>query len=671
MSMSTSIPSIPIIDDSPLPRRPRGGRNRPKPAEKDETPHDTPEQKTPPPLPEPSATETIDGTAAALDHLPQTTDLDGPQPLQYSLGKRKRRPSPVIVQEVCYTHPYFARPISISSDLSPTPENAIDANAVLPPDVRQLLKAMGYSHLFPVQSTVIPILMNSCSAASPCRLRDILVSAPTGSGKTLSYAIPLVQALQSPSIIRIRALVVLPTRDLAAQVRQVFTTLAKGTGIKIGFAAGAVSFSAEQASLVNHDEAELENEHNGSSKVDILVATPGRLVDHLRMTPGFTLRHLRYLVIDEADKLLGCAYQGWVSAVLNAVQPDNDTLHNNSCTTSDKDWTGLGTLGWQLDEFGLPRHRTKVVRRSVLPVKSALPHHAIPLQKLLFSATLTQNPAKLAPLKLYHPVYVAVTAVDASRRDRGNVMVGNTMDLHGDEQGQEANPDIAVVTLDKRYTVPSTLTEHLLVVPDEYSKPLAVIYLLYILKVPSVLMFCTSIDSTHRLATFLNIYADLVKTQNNRQSSTDNADTDTGPVHATMLTSDLPRLERKKVLERFTKGEIQVLVASDLLTRGTDLGPAIKTVISYDVPTNAKTYIHRVGRTARAGASGVAYVFALPNQARHAKILLKEVGRERSFKRDKWDADAVAGVMELYKEALKGLGKAVKGDVNNHSNPVS
>ena len=660
-----------IIDDSPLPRRPRGGRNRPiKTTDANEGLFTAAETKaTIVPDPETSvATSTTEDlvvpSIAAND--------DGLQPLQYNLGKRKRTTSTTKVQQVSYTHPYFAHPITIASDLTPAPENSIESNTDLPDDVKERLTRLGYSHLFPVQSAVLPILIKSSFPTSPSRQRDILVSAPTGSGKTLSYAIPLVQALQSRNMVRIRALVVLPTRDLAAQVRQVFINLTKGTDVRIGLAAGGVSLYAEQASLVSYDEPDMETEISGSSKVDVLIATPGRLVDHIRMTPGFSLHHLRYLVIDEADKLLGSGYQGWVAAVLQAIQPEDAAdgfMNGDTIASCDSvDWTGLGKLGWKLDEFGVPCHQTHVVRHSVLPSKAYFPHHAVPLQKLLFSATLTQNPAKLAALKLYHPVYVAVKPVDDSlKRHPASIVDSVSIDVD-EQQEHDKDPSYTVPAsmIDatvKRFTVPSTLTEHLLVVPDEYSKPLAVIYLLYIMQLPSVLIFCKSIDSTHRLATFLNIYANLVSRQ---QQHANDETTPKRPIRAIMLTSDLPRRERKQVLEQFRKGDIHVLVASDLLTRGTDLGSVIKTVISYDVPASAKTYIHRIGRTARAGAAGSGYVLALPNQARYVKSVLAEVGREGKFKRDKWDAQAVAAIMDLYKEALVGLGHVVHGDAESN-----
>ena len=113
------------------------------------------------------------------------------------------------------------------------------------------------------------------------------MSAPTGSGKTLAYVLPLVQALKSRTVPRIRALVLLPVQELVSQVHHVFRLYCKGTPLRVGKAVGHSVLQKEQASLVAH--------HLGShhSLVDILVATPGRLADHLRMTQGLDLSALR------------------------------------------------------------------------------------------------------------------------------------------------------------------------------------------------------------------------------------------------------------------------------------------------------------------------------------------------------------------------------------------
>ncbi len=244
------------------------------------------------------------------------------------------------------------------------------------------LKADSYEHFFPIQCMVIPDVIESERNAHLRGARDVCCHAPTGSGKTLSFVLPILTALHNESstmsgggargLRRLRALVVLPGRDLAKQVYDVFIRYAKGSQIKIGLAVGGGhkkgDLANERRSLVveTYNEA-MQNRRKvgglfeaassrlrhsfdptslskaldaydgtlkddsgplvfpdvgGRSAVDILVATPGRLMDHLD-TPGFTLQHLKFLVIDEADRLVNQPYQNWVGRVLEASNSSN------------------------------------------------------------------------------------------------------------------------------------------------------------------------------------------------------------------------------------------------------------------------------------------------------------------------------------------------------------
>ena len=157
----------------------------------------------------------------------------------------------------------------------------------------QKLKRMGVSEAFPVQASLVPHLLTHS-------LGDVCVSSPTGSGKTLAYAIPPVHILSSSATPGLRALCVLPTRDLALQVKTVFTDLVRGSNLVV-------------ASLLD-ETPEL--------CADIVVTTPGRLIDYLQQSADFSLRKLRFLVIDEADRLLSQSFQDWVPRVLDALETD-------------------------------------------------------------------------------------------------------------------------------------------------------------------------------------------------------------------------------------------------------------------------------------------------------------------------------------------------------------
>ena len=201
-----------------------------------------------------------------------------------------------------------------------------------------VLKSDNIEYFTPVQRILIPKLLriNTKNGVIP---RDFCVSAPTGSGKTLAYAIPIVQTLmdRSPTNIKLRALVLLPSRELAAQVYRVICRLAKDTDLKIILASGQKSFEEEQKVLsgsFNYDKRGLNNivdnfytnkQYYTSDNVyesdtcDILVCTPGRFLDHIYYTNGFTLKYLRFIVLDEADRLLGNAYHDWVRLLVKST----------------------------------------------------------------------------------------------------------------------------------------------------------------------------------------------------------------------------------------------------------------------------------------------------------------------------------------------------------------
>ncbi|KXS21932.1 DEAD-domain-containing protein [Gonapodya prolifera JEL478] len=276
--------------------------------------------------------------------------------------------------------------------------------------------------LLPIQHATIPLILRHPT-------RSILVSSPTGSGKTLSYVLPILHHLRHRTVPRLRALVVLPTRDLVAQIAAVFQRWARGTDLRVlaasgggggsggmkggdsategpylGFLTARLSqihpslapsadapptlhtraFRSEQRALVRWDHVSSLATYlpswtpdpttappppaSAATPVDILVCTPGRLVDHLKHTPGFTLAHLRWLVADEADRLVEQEFGGWVGEV----------------------------------ERAMAARDRREGQHSVGPV------HFPPLQKMLFSATLTRNPEKIAMLGLVQPLLVQV-----------------------------------------------------------------------------------------------------------------------------------------------------------------------------------------------------------------------------------------------------------------------
>ncbi|GAX23733.1 ATP-dependent RNA helicase DDX51/DBP6 [Fistulifera solaris] len=407
-----------------------------------------------------------------------------------------------------------------------------------------------YERFFAVQAWSILQVLWQFSALQQQLESDICITAPTGSGKTLAYGLPILHSLASrPRPKRqLRTLIVLPSRDLAQQVYQVFQDYCDTeSNLRVGLAIGQSNFKAEQIALtVDVDAKEdmemlrhrlqfepgnlelaleifrrpVEVKHSllssSKSNVDILVCTPGRLVDHLDRTPGFSLQYLEFLVVDEADRLLNQRYHNWMDRVFESVE------------------------------------------------------NHLQLRKFLVSATMTRDPRKLAPLRLVNP-------------------------KHFDGHNNTLNTDLA--EKDKMYSMPDSLQESTIECTAE-QKPLVLLALLLEIlpaetskKRHLVIVFTSSVDSTHRLTRLLQLLWTTVGRS---------------PSAVVEFSSAAKGPDRAKLLQHCNEdASIQVLVCSDGLSRGMDIKD-VGTVIHYDVPSLAKTYVHRCGRTARAGQSGSA-----------------------------------------------------------------
>ena len=504
------------------------------------------------------------------------------------LGKdsRKRR-----VKKVAPILPdWLLHPREISSDLV---NNLFAIDSIgLSDQLVKTLKQQKIMSLFPVQSSVIPfILSSSCgpllSTQGGYQPRDVCVSAPTGSGKTLAYVLPIIQCMQQVVVRRLRALVILPTRDLASQVSHVFHTFSKGTNVKVGLVTGQQRFTKEQQMLV------VQCQVDGGEKeslVDILVTTPGRLVDHVTSTPGFSLKHVRFIVIDEADRLLDESFQDWLQNVFTAC-------------------------GMMLDAPS--SHLSFDSRLHVSSAAITDTFHMIhkPLQKLLFSATLSQDPEKLASLHLFRPILFA------SR---------HAMDTSGASSASKG-----IYRTSQQYSTPDTLKEHYIICKSG-EKPLVLLYLLTDLGLSHVLCFTGSVESTHRLFLLLKLF---------------------GSINVAEFSSSLTQRQRQSVVSGFRQGDIQILVCSDAMARGMDIENADH-VVSYDAPRYMKTYVHRVGRTARAGREGNAYVIVREEEAYHFKRMMRSNGKK--LMKIKIKLEQLDGLVERYQKTLEELESAMQ-----------
>ncbi|XP_035690541.1 ATP-dependent RNA helicase DDX51-like [Branchiostoma floridae] len=468
--------------------------------------------------------------------------------------------------------------------------------------LRNKLKENGVENLFPVQHQVIPAVLEDAEdgtimGRAGFRPSDICVSAPTGSGKTLAFVIPVVQALLQRVVCEVRALVVLPTKDLAVQIYKVFNHYTSGSRLKVANCSGQKSLAAERNALVKESHGVYQ------SLADIVVATPGRLVDHIEKTPGFNLRHLRYLVIDEADRMLDQIKQDWLAKVTRAV-------YEGQGSTEEK--PGLPMMLWA----GVLGGRTAP---GPLTAANAARMYQ-PLQKLLFSATLSQNPEKLQQLNLFHP-RLFTSVVRHKQRKQETASAGSS-----EEKG----------TFVGKFTTPAGLQEYT-VSCTAADKPLVVLHLLLNQKFQHVLCFTGSLESTHRLYLLAKLF---------------------GGVTVAEFSSNLPPDRRTKILTKFRTGKIQLIVCSDAMARGMDV-EGVEVVISYDVPPYVKTYIHRVGRTARAGKEGRAFSLVLQEEEKRFRRMLKQAGKAEPQPWSLTSGD-LQPLVPRYQKTLQRLQKKLK-----------
>ncbi|XP_048588349.1 ATP-dependent RNA helicase DDX51-like [Nematostella vectensis] len=469
----------------------------------------------------------------------ENTDINGVRQASgfTVIGRNKRKKK---IHNVQRTLPgWLSNPEVISPDFDKG-KIPVSSLQCLSTSLQKKLKEQDINSFFPVQSSVIPAILSNLASGTLAGLggyrpSDICVSAPTGSGKTLAYVLPLVQAISQCTVCHLQALVLLPTKDLANQVKRVFDTFIQGTSVRVGLAPSNKTLQKEQDSLVGRS-------CGSTSHVNILVTTPGRLVEHISSTPGFTLQHLRFLVIDEADRLLDQSYNNWLSKVIHAAQESVNTLPLNDSSSF---MFQLGTKR---------KHHRHITAASYSKIQ-------VPLQKLLFSATMTHSPEKLAALQLYNPMLFAVS---------------NTPEMSAENDEDAAGTS--------RYSLPVGLTDHMAVCKNG-EKPLMVLFLLLKCGFKGVLCFTSSLEATHRLYLLIKLY---------------------GEVAVAEYSSSLTPQQRRGILRDFKQGAIQIIICSDAMARGMDIDN-VSYVISYDAPNHAKGYIHRVGRTARAGNQGILY----------------------------------------------------------------
>ena len=329
------------------------------------------------------------------------------------------------------------------------------------------VKRAGYNEPTPIQERSIPHILNG---------RDIVGCAQTGTGKTAAFALPIVQLLsEQPGKRRIRALVLAPTRELAAQIDEDFGKFSRDSALNHVVIYGGVSQQPQVAAL--------------KRGVDILVATPGRLLD-LMSQRHIRLHQVEYFVLDEADRML---------------------------------------------DMGFIHDVTRIIER--LPIER---------QTMLFSATMPPTVQDLSKRILIDPIKV------------------------------EANPQSA--TVDK--------IDQSLYFVERGEKRALLKHILRDAASEKVLVFTRTKHRANNLAKQLN----------------------RARIPAEAIHGNKSQGARTRALSRFKSGHSSVLVATDIAARGLDID-AVTHVINFDLPNLPESYIHRIGRTARAGASGSACSF--------------------------------------------------------------
>ena len=362
----------------------------------------------------------------------------------------------------------------------------------LAPTLARAVAEMGYESMTPIQAQAIPVVLQG---------RDVMGAAQTGTGKTAAFSLPLLQRLlkhenasTSPARHPVRALVLLPTRELADQVAQQIEMYAKYTQLRSTVVFGGMDMKPQTAEL--------------KKGVEVLVATPGRLLDHIE-AKNCVLNQVEYVVLDEADRMLDIGFL-----------PDLQRILSH-----------------------LPKSRTT----------------------LLFSATFSTEIKRLAGSYLQDPITIEVARSNAT---------ASTVE----QRFYRVEED------DKRATLRHLIKER---------------------GVTQAFVFVNSKLGCARLARALE--RDGLRT--------------------TALHGDKSQDERLKALDAFKRGDVDLLVCTDVAARGLDIKD-VPAVFNIDIPFNAEDYVHRIGRTGRAGASGLAVSFVTARDARLLGDIEKLIGKK-------------------------------------------
>jgi ATP-dependent RNA helicase RhlE len=346
------------------------------------------------------------------------------------------------------------------------------------------VRAAGYVEPTPIQLRGIPLILSG---------QDVIGSAQTGTGKTAAFALPILSKLGEPAR-RTRALILEPTRELAAQVETAFRDYARFTKLRVAVIFGGVGYTRQTQAL--------------KDGTDIIVATPGRLLDHIEQG-HCNFQHVEFLVLDEADRMLD---MGFLPDVRRIVQR-------------------------------IPRER----------------------HTSLFSATIPPEISSLIQWAMKNPETIEIGV----RRS------------------------------------PAETVKHVVYPVAEDQKTDLLRALLDSVNYDSVIVFCRTKNRADRIGHMLK--------KNNHAVAT--------------LHSNRTQREREQALKGFREGRYEVLVATDIAARGLDIED-VSHVINFDVPQHPEDYVHRIGRTGRAQATGDAFTLMVAEDSKHMMAIERFIGKK-------------------------------------------
>ncbi|XP_060065785.1 probable ATP-dependent RNA helicase DDX31 isoform X2 [Ylistrum balloti] len=470
-------------------------------------------------------------------------------------ANKKQKTGPIISSLFTF-NPYIPQVESVSQDQIKEvlfSSKTFKDLGIHPHLISTLENKMEITQMTNVQQKSIPHIMIGA---------DTLVKSQTGSGKTLAFAVPIVQALQNltPKVKRSDgpyALIVVPTRELAVQCLKTFENiLAPFRWIVPGCIIGGEKRKAEKARL--------------RKGINILVCTPGRLIDHLRSTDCLSLRRVQWLVLDEADRMLDMGYEKDVAQIINSLN----------------------------------MARSAQLSRGLVKTESR------PRQTVLLSATLTDGVERMAGISLTDPVRVDLSQTDI------------TSDQSQTSNSEETSAEVS-------FSVPENLKQHFVITPCKLRLVTLAAFIIQKCKVKQktgkMLVFLPTQDSVEFHYTIFhhfwgggNSVPDVL------------GDLDLGPkkkesnyLDFFRLHGEMAQKDRASVYQKFSKANFGILFCTDVACRGLDL-PNVRWIVQYSPPGSTSDYIHRIGRTARAGKQGHSLLFLMPSEVEYVPRLNKD-----------------------------------------------